>query len=564
MDESRVERGQLMKTRTNAYLPILLVLPALLAGCGQTSPQPAEVEAEPVQESQQETVRLQEEAEEEDTVILQEEETDTAVTALPLPDEEEGKAEVSVSEIFSKEGDALTQEGSEYHYAYHIPKIEDDTAAAAEINAKINSIYASFAEECYDSIQSREEPFLASITYETFQSGDVLSLLLSCTGYYDGYDSYDVFHYDTKKGECLENRDILSLSGMSDAEYGAALCRAEAAFFDDFCFPGGDLLNPDAEFYELRAQTLTYGNEDLSYPIWLDGDELHTIAKIASPAGEGFFFRDLLIRKEQETERKTAQLGDYLMAALQQDQVVLRLRQTERLKEILGDTIFLVDGDLFGEDLAVDGLYSSYEEIVCAEMGEERRPYVFLLTREGRVEAIDVLSCLWGNYFCGSGPILGISNGMKLVRGGDGSYDVTVLTEDGKEVSLCDSVFSLREVLTGSLTDSEWTGDMDDDTGTLCFLSFQGGNGEDIFVTASTGMDTELTSGAFRYLGTCEKGLVYSYRLETDEVRCGTIALNPVCDEESWDLVLLVTELGGTPLFGEQTGDETKLERSFG
>ena len=544
-----------MKTRTNAYLPILLVLPALLAGCGQTTSQPAEAETGPVQESRQETVRLQEEAEEEDTVILQEEETDTAVTALPLPEEEERKAEVSVSEIFNKEGDALTQEGSEYHYAYHIPKIEDDTAAAAEINAKINS-YASFAEECYDSIQSGEEPYLASITYETFQSGDVLSLLLSCTGYYDGSDSYDVFHYDTKKGECLENRDILSLSGMSDAEYGAALCRAAAAFFDD---SGWDLLNPDPGFYELRAQTLTYGNEDLSYPIWLDGDELHTIAKIASPAGEGFFFRDLLIRKEQETERKTAQLGDYLTAALQQDQVVLRLRQ-----EILGDTIFLVDGDLFGKDLAVDGLYSSYEEIVCAEMGEERRPYVLLLTGEGRVEAIDVLSCLLGNYFCGSGPIPGISNGKKLVRGGDGSYDVTVLTEDGKEVSLCDSVFSLREVLTGSLTDSEWTGDMYDDTETLRFLSFQGGNGEDIFVTASTGKDTELTSGTFRYLGTCEKGLVYSYRLETDEVLCGTIALNPVCDEESWDPVLLVTELGGTPLFGEQTGDETKLMRSFG
>ncbi len=98
-----------MKTRTNAYLPILLVLPALLAGCGQTSSQPAEAETGPVQESQQETVRLQEEAEEEDTVILQEEETDTAVTALPLPEEEEGKAEVSVSEIFNKEGDALTQ-----------------------------------------------------------------------------------------------------------------------------------------------------------------------------------------------------------------------------------------------------------------------------------------------------------------------------------------------------------------------------------------------------------------------------------------------------------------------
>ena len=82
-----------MKTRTNAYLPILLVLPALLAGCGQTTSQPAEAETGPVQESQQETVRLQEEAEE-DTVILQEEETDTAVTALPLPEEEIGRAHV--------------------------------------------------------------------------------------------------------------------------------------------------------------------------------------------------------------------------------------------------------------------------------------------------------------------------------------------------------------------------------------------------------------------------------------------------------------------------------------
>ncbi len=73
------------------------------------------------------------------------------------------------------------------------------------------------------------------------------------------------------------------------------------------------------------------------------------------------------------------------------------------------DGLIITDAALYDKDLTVDGLYGSYTKIFCGEIGEAGEPFVFLLTQEGRVEYIDVLSCLSCGYFCG-GLLMGVTN----------------------------------------------------------------------------------------------------------------------------------------------------------
>ena len=66
-----------------------------------------------------------------------------------------------------------------------MPQIEDDTADAADINQEIASTYGEIAKECLESVQKKEAPYCSSVEYESFHSGEILSLVLKCAYFND-------------------------------------------------------------------------------------------------------------------------------------------------------------------------------------------------------------------------------------------------------------------------------------------------------------------------------------------------------------------------------------------
>ena len=131
-----------------------------------------------------------------------------------------------------------------------------------------------------------------------------------------------------------------------------------------------------------------------------------------------------------------------------------------RYNDVAAFTTYGTDrASAYDKDLTVGGLYSSYTKIFCGEIGEADEPFVFLLTQEGWVEYIDVLSCLSCGYFCG-GPLLGVADAKSLVHSSaDGLPDIWAITEKGEKLGLWDIVSCQRYTIPASLQNSGWWND---------------------------------------------------------------------------------------------------------
>lgn len=496
-------------------------------------------------------------------------------TEKPLP---EKTKEVTVIELYSEEGSG-TSDGFPYNFSFHVPQIEDDTTDAAAINQEIASVYGETAKKCLESIQNKEIPYCSNVEYECFRSGDILSLVLKYAYFYDGFEGYAVYSYDTAKGVRLTNEDILKMQNMTEAEYLSALRRAAAKDFDDAyhaCW--GDMEDIYSGGYqELRSWTISEKNLNLDLPLYLSDGVLHVIAPIGSIAGAGYLSRDLALDLEEDTsDVETAQLGDYLTVKRQGNAVTLRIRQTPRLEVLLGeDGLIITDAALYDKDLTVDGLYGSYTKIFCGEIGEAGEPFVFLLTQEGRVEYIDVLSCLSCGYFCG-GLLMGVTNVKafdlddepQFVPGIDVYYiDTYAVTAGGERLPLLDTVSFQSYTIPQNLQNSAW---WNDETGGSLTVSAGNGDNFNYCVFRETGSVSVDIHGILNYLGMTENGMVYAYRLwgafSNGPGLTGVVAFDQRSQfsGNDYESTLTVTELGGTPLLGEQTGDKTVLMQSFG
>ena len=127
------------------------------------------------------------------------------------------KKEVAVSELCSEDGTGTDNEGVEYHYSYHVPQIEDDTADAAAINQEIAAYYGNRAMDGQLCMENGEPPACCTVSYESYRCGDVLALVVTCAYYYDNYEEYSVYNYDTANGVRLANEDLLAMRGVTQA-----------------------------------------------------------------------------------------------------------------------------------------------------------------------------------------------------------------------------------------------------------------------------------------------------------------------------------------------------------
>lgn len=547
----RKEWNDLKKRYTTLFLAFALLL-TLLCACGQQSEQPASSGAEP---------------------------TRSPVTqGIGKPRPEKTK-EISITELYSEEGSGIS-DGFQYNYSFHVPQIEDDTAGAAAINQEIASTYGEIAKECLESIHNKEIPYCSNMEYENFRSGDILSLVLKYAYFYDGFEGYTVYSYDAAKGVRLTNEDILKMQNITEADYLTALRRAAAKDFDDAFHAGwGDMEDIHSGGYqELRSWTLSEQNLNLDLPLYLSDGVLHVIAPIGSVAGAGYVSRDLALDLEENaSDVETVQLVDYLTVKRQGNAVTLRIRQTPQLEALLGeDGLIHTDAALYDKDLTVNGLYGSYTKIFCGEIGEADEPFVFLLTQEGRVEYIDVLSCLSCGYFCGGGPVLGVTNVKafdlddepQFVPGIDAYYiDAYAVTAGGERLPLFDTVSFQSYTIPQNLQNSGW---WNDETGGSLTVSEGNGDNFNYCVFRETGSVSVEIHGILNYLGMTEKGMVYAYRLWGPFSNGPGLTGAAAFDQRSqfsgndYESTLTVTELGGTPLIGEQTGDTTVLMSSFG
>lgn len=433
-----------------------------------------------------------------------------------------------ISELYSEEGEYTDAENNTLSYCYHVPQIVSETAVAAALNAEIADKFGALVQEQKSMMAGRVSLTCFSVTWKSYWNDSLLCLVL--TSEMDGdLTDYAVYSYDFFGGKRLTSEDLLAREGLSTQEFVMAARRTAANYFDGLyrdalsgSMGGADFI---ASYAERRAWTLSDENINAEMRLYLDGGALHMIVPVGSFAGAASYDADIAVDlSARETVERTAQ-DSFVKARLSGGSLTVSFEKT-------ADSAWYAENFRFdyGAAYPVAGLYSDYTDVFVGSVGQGYFPYVFLLTKEGAVEYVNLLEGLTAGFLCDGGPLGGVKDIVTFESG-------TVEEEYGTyQTVFAVDVSGEKHDLSGPVSDAdytvpseflgEWTATVTHDTAEQgsydsdYILTLSDGGGLTVQdINSEVGLYFEYT-GQLNYLGTNGEGMVFGYHLNE---RAGTV-----------------------------------------
>lgn len=433
-----------------------------------------------------------------------------------------------ISELYSEEGEYTDAENNTLSYCYHVPQIVSETAVAAALNAEIADKFGTLVQEQKSMMAGRVSLTCLSVTWKSYWNDSLLCLVL--TSEMDGdMTDYAVYSYDFFGGKRLTSEDLLAREGLSTQEFVMAARRTAANYFDGLyrdalsgSMGGADFV---ASYAERRAWTLSDENINAEMRLYLDGGALHMIVPVGSFAGAASYDADIAVDlSARETVERTAQ-DSFVKARLSGGSLTVSFEKT-------ADSAWYAENFRFdyGTAYPVAGLYSDYTDVFVGSVGQGYFPYVFLLTKEGAVEYVNLLEGLTAGFLCDGGPLGGVKDIVAFESG-------TVEEEYGTyQTVFAVDVSGEKHDLSGPVSDAdytvpseflgEWTATVTHDTAEQgsydsdYILTLSDGGGLTVQdINSEVGLYFEYT-GQLNYLGTNGEGMVFGYHLNE---RAGTV-----------------------------------------
>ena len=507
-----------MKKRCAVLLAAAMLLSA--AGCAQDSkrPEPTEPAASAVGETSVENVETTEET------------PQKPQTSRRFDDSR-------ISTLYDERFTYTDPYGIEDTYFYQVPQIDDDTEGAKNINEMIGYRFGYLVERALDARSRNDFIDTSYIIWVSNWDGPLLSLQITSS---DAMYNHDVgsYHYNFATGQELSNPEMLAHLGYTDdAKVMHALERAVAQHFDSYY----GYIDPDqtAMLYMMRAQSLSnldglYSYYSL-YPKYSHG--FVATVPMYTPAGSGMYWTDVQVDpdKRQGSGQILHGQDEWFTCDVSADGAVTVRALTDYVTpdgamtyQTMKEWYELGDKTEF----AVSGCYGDYIKMLMTSIGQDYAPYVFLLTENGNVEYIDVISGAQCGTMVNGGPLFGINGIVRFETGTayDAEYGAEYTTVYG--VSRDNEKFNLMEAVwnTAPLSIPSMVGSfVSEDTGTwfeICedqpnFYTGEYTNGQRIPAT----WDSSIS-----YLGMDERGWICSvslFRMDSGRTQRETLAMMP-------------------------------------
>ena len=507
-----------MKKRCAVLLAAAMLLSA--AGCAQDSkrPEPSEPAASAVSETSAENVEAAEET-----------------PQKPQPSRRFDDSRIST--LYDVEFSYTDPNGNKDTYFYEVPQIDDDTEGARNINEMIGYRFGYLVERALDARSRNDFIDTSYIIWVSNWDGPLLSLQITSS---DAMYNHDVgsYHYNFATGQELSNPEMLAHLGYTDdAKVMHALERAVAQHFDTYY----GYIDPDqtAMLYMMRAQSLSnldglYSYYSL-YPKYSHG--FVATVPMYTPAGSGMYWTDVQVDpdKRQGSGQILHGQDEWFTCDVSADGAVTVRALTDYVTpdgamtyQTMKEWYELGDKTEF----AVSGCYSDYIKMLMTSIGQDYAPYVFLLTENGNVEYIDVISGAQCGTMVNGGPLFGINGIVRFETGTayDAEYGAEYTTVYG--VSRDNEKFNLMEAVwnTAPLSIPNMVGSfVSEDTGTwfeICedqpnFYTGAYTNGQRIPAT----WDSSIS-----YLGMDDRGWICSvslFRMDSGRTQRETLAMMP-------------------------------------
>ena len=434
------------------------------------------------------------------------------------------------------------------YISVHVPQLECDSPDAAYINDELNAIYAADFREFENSEEAElpdgEVPQIG-VGWDDWWYGDCVSLVVRSR--YGGTAPwrYSGWCFDFATGRQLTVAEMLQRMGLDPDTVQQQVQRQAMQAFDREMAQGAyyEGLRLGGELSQMRMDTLEYNELENLCLLLPQQDQLVLRGKYSCE--EGWQQLDMELSLPTADTPVLTDTYDGVQVQLEGTQGTITLSPAPKTDQ-WGDIGIRVEQE---HSYPILGAYNEYVDVCIGEQEDGFfRPVVYLLTKDGVVEYVDVLRCLmFGNAMICQDPIYFANNGTALERSGS---EVNLRRADGSVLELAplSAEWSAQEIPYSV-------------TGSYNYTSETGWNWMDLTSDGSVQLGVQDNSRIYRgdaaYLGVVPEGVVLG--IAADE-ELGFVAAfkNDLYNEN-----LTLTMIAGQNPFAE---GETQLQmtRSYG
>lgn len=320
------------------------------------------------------------------------------------------------------------------YISVHVPKLECDSPDAACINDELNAIYAAdFREfEAYEEAgQPGSEAPLIGVGWDDWWYGDCVSLVVRSR--YGGTAPwrYSGWCFDFASGRQLTVAEMLQRMGLDPDEVQQQVQRQAMQAFDREMAQGAyyEGLRSGGELSQMRMDTLEYNELENLCLLLPQQDQLVLRGKYSCE--EGWQQLDMELSLPPADTPVLTDTYDGVQVQLEGTQATITLSPAPKTDQ-WGDIGIRVEQT---RTYPILGAYNEYVDVCIGEQEDGFfHPVVYLLTKDGVVEYVDVLRCLmFGNAMICQDPIYFANNGVALELCGS---EVNLRRADGSVLEL--------------------------------------------------------------------------------------------------------------------------------
>lgn len=343
----------------------------------------------------------------------------------------------------------------------HVPQLECDSPDAAYINDELNAIYAADFREFENSEEAGQpggEYPQIGVGWDDWWYGDCVSLVVRSR--YGGTAPwrYSGWCFDFATGRQLTVAEMLQRMGLDPDEVQQQVQRQAMQAFDREMAQGAyyEGLRLGGELSQMRMDTLEYNELENLCLLLPEQDQLVLRGKYSCE--EGWQQLDMELSLPPADTPVLTDTYDGVQVQLEGTQATITLSPAPKTDQ-WGDIGIRVEQE---HSYPILGAYNEYVDVCIGEQEDGFfHPVVYLLTKDGVVEYVDVLRCLmFGNAMICQDPIYIANNGVALELCGS---EVNLRRADGSVLELAplSAEWSAQEIpysVTGSYNYTSETG----------------------------------------------------------------------------------------------------------
>ena len=477
----------------------------------------------------------------------------TASTAVQTAQKERITDQYTLEKDVSGVWEEDTGEYISVHVSVHVPQLECDSPDAASINDELNDIYAAHFRE-YETYEEAGQPGSEypqiGVGWDAYWYGDCVSLVVHYR--YDGSAPwfYSGRCFDFATGQQITVAEMLQRMGLDPDEVQAQVQRQAMQAFDREMAQGAyyDSLRLGGELSQMRMDTLEYNELENLCLLLPEQDQLVLRGKYSCE--EGWQQLDMELSLPPTDTPVLTDTYDGVQVQLEGTQATITLSPTPKTDQ-WGDIGIRVEQE---HSYPILGAYNEYVDVCIGEQEDGFfRPVVYLLTKDGVVEYVDVLRCLLlGDAMICQDPIYFANNGTALELCGS---EVNLRRADGSVLELAplSAEWSAQEIPYSVIGSYNYT----DETGWSWM---------DLTSDGSVQMGMQDNSRIYRgnaaYLGVVPEGMVLGISANETEAGQSSIEFVAAFKIDMYNNLTLTMIAGQNPFAEGET--QLQLTRSYG